>query len=151
MQGRIAETGGYREIVPSKRFSTIDESASRHTRDKMIALPVSDADLLVECDVETFRSSGKGGQNVNKVETAVRLRHRPSGLTVVAREARSQYRNKQICLARLRALAARLNRVKPKRIATSIPASVRADRLLQKHRRSEKKRLRRTRKDVGDD
>jgi len=117
----------------------------------MIILPVSDADLLAECDVETFRSSGKGGQNVNKVETAVRLRHRPSGLTVVSREARGQYRNKQICLARLRALAARLNKVKPKRIATAVPASVRADRLLQKRRRSEKKQLRRTRKDAGDD
>ena len=46
----------------------------------MIILPESDEDLLRECEVETFRSSGPGGQHVNKTESAVRLRHVPWGV-----------------------------------------------------------------------
>lgn len=53
---------------------------------------------------ESQRSSGPGGQNVNKVESAVRLTHLPSGLSVLAQEERSQMRNRQLALARLSAL-----------------------------------------------
>ncbi|MGZ3759784.1 MAG: peptide chain release factor H [Mucilaginibacter sp.] len=53
--------------------------------------------------LETCRSSGPGGQNVNKVETAVRGTHVPSGLQVMAMDTRSQLENKKLCLARLEA------------------------------------------------
>ena len=75
----------------------------------MIILPESDEDLLRECDVETFRSSGPGGQHVNKTESAVRLRHLPSGVVVTSRQERSQHRNKALCLERLRKKVGQLN------------------------------------------
>ena len=66
-------------------------------------IPQTDDALLAECAVNTFRSTGHGGQSVNTTDSAVRLRHRPSGIVVVARRERSQYLNKQAALARLRA------------------------------------------------
>lgn len=108
----------------------------------MIVLPGSDRDLLDECDVATFRSSGKGGQHVNKVETGVRLVHRPTGIVVSSQRERSQHRNKLECLQKLRHRVEQLNYRKPKRIATKIPAGSKRERREDKRRRSETKRLR---------
>lgn len=57
-----------------------------------------------DCSVETMHSGGKGGQNINKVETGVRIRHIPTGITVECTEERSQYMNKQKAFHRLQAI-----------------------------------------------
>lgn len=75
----------------------------------MSYLALSDAELLAQCDVHTYRASGPGGQHRNKVESAVRLAHRPTGQRVIAEEGRSQAENRARALRRLRrALALRV-------------------------------------------
>ncbi|MCK9487141.1 MAG: peptide chain release factor-like protein [Dehalococcoidia bacterium] len=62
----------------------------------------SDQDLLAACEVDRFRASGPGGQKRNKTDSAVRLRHRPTGLESLAVESRSQHENRARALRRLR-------------------------------------------------
>lgn len=63
---------------------------------------LTDPQLLAQCEVDTYRASGPGGQKRNKTSSAVRLRHLPSGLLVIGEESRSQHENKARCLKRLR-------------------------------------------------
>lgn len=63
---------------------------------------LTDSQLLQQCAVDTYRASGPGGQKRNKTSSAVRLRHLPSGLIVIAEESRSQHENKEKALKRLR-------------------------------------------------
>src|SRR5471032_2782921 len=63
---------------------------------------LTDRQLLAQCEVDTYRASGPGGQKRNKTSSAVRLRHPPSGLLVIAEESRSQHENKAKALRRLR-------------------------------------------------
>lgn len=65
-------------------------------------LYLEDDALLAQCEVDRFRASGPGGQHRNKTDTAVRLRHRPSGLEASAVESRSQHENRASALRRLR-------------------------------------------------
>ncbi len=65
-------------------------------------LAADDAGLLSDCAVDTYRASGPGGQKRNKTSSAVRLRHGPSGLMVIAEESRSQHENKSKAVRRLR-------------------------------------------------
>jgi hypothetical protein len=63
---------------------------------------LNDAQLLAQCEVDTYRASGPGGQKRNKTSSAVRIRHLPSGLLVIAEESRSQHENRARALKRLR-------------------------------------------------
>lgn len=108
-----------------------------------VDVPEDDDQLLAECRVETFSAGGPGGQHQNRTESAVRLTHGPTGIQVVAREERSQHRNRRKALERLRAALVEHNRVPEERKPTRVPKRERRKRLQQKARRSAKKKLRR--------
>lgn len=107
-------------------------------------IPDSDEALLAECDVQAFHASGPGGQSVNTSDSAVRIRHRPSGITVVCRRERSQLLNKRACVERLRHKLEELNAPPDApRVATRKSRGVRAGELAAKQVRARVKRLRR--------
>jgi len=95
-----------------------------------------------EVVVEVFRSSGPGGQHVNKTESALRLTHPPSGVVVIAQDSPSQHRNRETAFERLAQRLARLNHVPKKRIATKPTAASRRRRIEVKKQRGAVKRHR---------
>ncbi|MBM4338524.1 MAG: peptide chain release factor-like protein [Deltaproteobacteria bacterium] len=99
--------------------------------------------LKKQAIIETFRSSGPGGQRKNKVETAIRLRHPLSGITVTATEHRFQSQNLKLALERLQKALIKLNRPKKRRLPTLVPLKVKEKRLEEKKIHSQKKRSRR--------
>ncbi len=97
---------------------------------------------LKDIKIEYYRSSGPGGQRKNKKETAVRIRHIPTGITVIATEFRSQARNRALAVKRLKERLQRLKAKRKPRIPTKIPRAVREQILQEKKRRAEIKKLR---------
>ena len=99
--------------------------------------------LKRETRVYFYRGRGPGGQRKDKKETAVRLRHLPSGVTVTATELRYQARNKELAFERLQKRLTELNKRKKPRIPTKLPRAKKEKILKEKKRRAEKKKLRR--------
>jgi ribosome-associated protein len=114
----------------------------------VIPIPDTDAELLAQCVVETFRAGGPGGQHQNVTDSAVRLRHTPSGIVVTCRSRRSQHANKSECLRRLRLRLERLNTPRRPRVATRPSKAAKDRRLAEKARRSQ---IKRDRSAPGDD
>lgn len=98
--------------------------------------------LKKECDITFFRSSGPGGQHKNVTDSAVRLKHRPTGIVVIGRRNRSQHRNMADALERLAARIEESRKVPKKRRSTRKSRAVRERELAGKKRRGEVKSLR---------
>ncbi|MFH1202314.1 MAG: peptide chain release factor-like protein [Candidatus Omnitrophota bacterium] len=98
--------------------------------------------LEKETKVIFYKSSGPGGQRKNKRETAVRLHHIPSGLTVVATEMRLQTQNLDLAFRRLIIKLKQLNKRPKKRVSTAKPVAIREHIFEEKKHHSEKKKLR---------
>ena len=105
--------------------------------------PTDRASLERDCDIQYFIATGPGGQHRNKVETGVRMTHRPTGIVVTATERRSQYANREAAYERMAAKLEEMQRVVEPRIATKPSAASRERRLDEKRRAGERKRDRR--------
>lgn len=96
-----------------------------------------------DCEMQAFHASGPGGQGVNTADSAVRMRHVPTGIVVVSREERSQLRNRERCVEKILEICRRRARPPRPRKKTHVPAAQRRRRLESKRARGKVKQLRR--------
>ena len=104
--------------------------------------PTDRESLERDCSMEFFIATGPGGQHRNKVESGVRLLHRPTGIIVTATERRSQHANREAAFERMAARLEALQHVAPPRTPTRPTAASQERRLESKRRSSANKRLR---------
>ncbi len=104
-----------------------------------------------EVRIDTFRAGGHGGQNLHKTESAVRLTHLPSGVSVIASDTRSQTRNRDIAFERLAERLRRLNHRDKPRKSTKVPRAEKERRMEAKKHRGRSKQMRRSNRYSRDD
>lgn len=128
-------------VEPDKGGIGLSESDWRY-RELAAWAAQSAEEIARDCEVQVFRATGPGGQGVNTTDSAVRMRHVPSGITVTSRESRSQFQNRANCLRKLRVEFERRARRPKTRKSTKPSRAAKARRLADKRHRAQVKACR---------